>query len=80
MDGFLPGPRKIIMKLHVNGGRASAQQLHLSAQQLSATELRWSRAGTTCIGRPPVAEASAQRDVCRSPDRAPRMSVAGTFV
>ena len=78
MDGFLSGPREIAMKVHVNGGRASAQRLHLSAQQLSATGLRWTRAGAACIWWPPVAEASEQRDVCRSPDRAPRMPVAGT--
>ena len=67
-DGRLSGPKKIIMKLHVDGGHASPQQ--------------WKRALVDSEGNNThlptyFGEVLAQREVCPVCEKAPRSPAAG---
>ena len=63
-DGCLAGPKKIVMKFHVNWGHASAQQL----RQLLADPDRANAHLLACVD-----EVAWQCGVCWACDKAPRV-------
>ena len=67
-DGSLTGPKKIIMKLHVDGGHASPQQWKRALVDSEGNNMHL----PTYFG-----EVLAQREVCPVFEKAPRSPVAG---
>ena len=68
MDGNLPDRRKLIGKLHVNWGHASAQQ---------SSRLSVNLDGANPHSANSVGEVLEQRDVCRSFDTAAHVPITG---
>ena len=69
MDGFLFDPRRIITKLHVKRGHASARQLKRVLVDLDGQNMHLADS---------VDEVSERCEVCRSCDKAPHVPIAGT--